>query len=133
MTDQEQRSAPRLTVVGSADASKSSSLGWQAVIDGTAAITVGGMVAGGFGVEAGKSFITGDTGGRWWFVLGLAAGLALVGLGLWLRGQARRRVRVGIVVTATDARQGLARAQQLDQQAEMFSRSTCTVTLKTSI
>ncbi len=58
--------------------------------------------------------------------------MALVALGFWLRGQARRRLRVGIVVTATDARRGLARAQQLDQQAEMFSRDTCTVTLKTA-
>lgn len=48
------------------------------------------------------------------------------------RDRARRQVRVGIVVTATDARRGLARAQQLDQQAETFSLNTCAVTLKTA-
>ncbi|MFD1238205.1 SAVED domain-containing protein [Pseudonocardia benzenivorans] len=71
--------------------------------------------------------------GRWWFILALALGLALVGLGFWLRSRARRRVRVGIVVTAADARRGLARARQLDQQAETFSRATCSVTLRTGV
>ncbi|MEV6444783.1 SAVED domain-containing protein [Amycolatopsis sp. NPDC051716] len=128
---QEQPGKPRLTVVGSAEPAKSQ--GSQAVLDGTAAVAIGGIVSGGFGVEALKSFVTGETAGRWWFVVGLAVGLALVGIGLLLRERARRRVRVGIVVTASDARRGQARALQLDQQAEMFCRRTCTVTLKTSI
>lgn len=102
------------------------------MLDGTAAIALGGAVAGGFGIEAVKSVMTGVAAGRWWFFLGCAAGLAVVVAGFWLRGQARRRVRVGIIVTATDVRRGLARAHQLDQQAEMFSRDTCKVTLKTA-
>ncbi|MCO1575111.1 SAVED domain-containing protein [Crossiella sp. SN42] len=89
------------------------------------------MAAGGFGVEAAKSFLADETAGRWWFVLAFAVGLALVGLGLGLRSRARHQVRVGIVVTAADDPRGLAGARQLDQQAEMFSRSTCAVTLKT--
>lgn len=124
---------PRLTVVGSGDNFGGSQGRWAVVIDGTAATAAGGVVAGGFGVEAAKSFLAGEAAGRWWFVLACAAGLALVGLGLWLRSRARRQVRVGIVVTATDPRRGLARAQMLDQQAEIFSRSTCTVTFRTSI
>jgi hypothetical protein len=71
------------------------------VLDGTAAIAIGGIVSGGFGGEAARSFVTGEVLGRWWFIAGLAAGLALAGVGLWLR----------------------ERAQQLDQQAEMFSRN----------
>ncbi|HEX2285071.1 MAG TPA: SAVED domain-containing protein, partial [Mycobacterium sp.] len=122
---------PRLAVVGSSAPSRSR--GSQAVIDGTAAFAVGGVVAGGFGVEAVKSFVTDEVAGRWWFVVGLFVGLALVWCGWWLRERARRRVRVGIVVTATDRRRGLARAQQLEQQAETFSRGTCAVTLKISI
>ncbi|MFF0578552.1 SAVED domain-containing protein [Streptosporangium saharense] len=102
-------------------------------MDGTALVAVGGVTAGGFGVEAAKSFLTDAPAGRWWLVLAFVVGLAFVALGLWLRSRTRRQVRVGIVVTATDARRGLARAQQLDQQAETFSRSVCTVTLKTSI
>lgn len=128
---QEQPGKPRLTVVGSSEPAKSQ--GWQAVLDGTAAVAIGGIGAGGFGVEAVKSLVTGEVTGRGWFVAGLAVGLALVGVGLWLRERARQRVRVGIVVTASDARRGQARARQLDQQAERFSQSTCTVTLKTSI
>jgi SMODS-associated and fused to various effectors sensor domain len=105
----------------------------QLSMTGTVLVTVGGLMAGGFGVEAAKSFLRGEAVGRWWFVLAFVAGLSFVVLGLRLRSRARRKVRVGIVVTAMDARRGLARAQQLDQQAELFSRSMCTVTLKTGI
>jgi hypothetical protein len=132
VTDSERPESPRLTVVGSTDTSGSNGT-LAAITDGTAQLTVGGIVAGGFGVEAAKSFLAAEPAGRWWFVLAFAIGLALVALGLWLRRLAHRQVRVGVVVTATDARRGLARAQQLDQQAESFSRSTCTVTIKTSI
>jgi hypothetical protein len=132
VTDQERLEAvPRLTVVGSGHGTDGASSIWSAVLDGSAAIAGGGAVAGGFGVEALKSVMTGEAAGRWWFFLGCAGGLALIVLGFWLRGRARRRVRVGIVVTAMDARRGLARARQLDQQAETFSRNTCAVTLKT--
>jgi hypothetical protein len=123
--------SPRLTVVGSGNAARGGEGIWATLLDGTAATTVGGIVAGGFGIEALKSLMTGEGAGRWWFFLGCAAGFGLVVLGFWLRGQARRQVRVGIVVSAMDARRGLARARQLDQQAETFSRDTCSVTLKT--
>ncbi len=125
--------SPRLTVVGSGGTSGGSTGRWTAVTDGTAQLTVGGMAAGGFGVEAAKSFLAGEPAGRWWFVLAFAAGLAMVALGLWSRNRARRRVRVGIVVTASDGRRGQARARQLGQQAEKFSQSTCTITLKVGL
>jgi hypothetical protein len=130
LIEKEQPGRPRLTVVGSSDPGTSQLR--QAFVDGTAAITTGGIVAGGFGVEAVKSFITTESAGRWWFVVGTSLGLAFVALGLQLRARARRRTRVGIVVTASDARRGQARGRQLDQQAEMFSRSNCSVTLKIS-
>jgi len=66
-------------------------------------------------------------------VLAFAAALGLVALGLWARSRLRRRVRVGIVVTAADGRRGQARVRQLEQQAEKFSQRTCTITLKTGI
>lgn len=133
VTGSERSGSPRLTVVGSTDASGGLQARWAVVMDGTALVTVGGIVSGGFGVEAAKSFLEDESAGRWWLVLIFAAGLALVVLGLWLRRLARRQVRVGIVVTAMDTRRGLARGRQLEQQAETFSRSTCTVTLKTNI
>ncbi|NJP97102.1 SAVED domain-containing protein [Nonomuraea sp. FMUSA5-5] len=133
MTHSQRPDPPRLTVVGSAGTSNGSQQRWAVLTDGTASLTIGGAMAGGFGVEATKSFLTNEVEGRWWFVLAFAAGLAFVALGLRLRGWSRRQMRVGIVVTAMDARRGLARAQQLDQQAETFSRNTCTVTLKTNI
>lgn len=133
VTGSDRPGSPRLTVVGSSDVSGGGHGVWAVITDGTAQVTVGGMVAGGFGVEAAKSFVVDEPAGRWWFVVALAAGLAVVAVGLWLRSRARRQVRVGIVVTAMDARRGLARAQQLDQQAETFGRSTCRVTLKTSV
>jgi hypothetical protein len=131
VVEQERPGRPRLTVVGASEPKKSQ--GKQAIVDGTATLAIGGIVTGGFAVEAVKSFVTNDADGRWWFVAGAGLGLAFVAVGLWLRERARRRVRVGIVVTASDARRGQARARQLDQQAEMFSRSNCSVTLKIGI
>lgn len=133
VTDSGRQSSPRLTVVGSSGSSRGSQGGWALVTDGTAAISVGAMAAGGLGVEVLKSFAADEPAGRGWFFLVFVAALVLLALGLCLRSHARRQVRVGIVVTATDARRGLARARQLDQQAETFSRDKCTVTLKTSV
>lgn len=120
----------QLTVVGSGGRGNSVGGVRALVSDGTAASTVGGIGAGGFGVEAFKSFAAAEPAGRWWFVAALVLSLALVAVGLWQRSRARRQVRVGLVVTAIDARRGGARAWQLEQQAETFSRDTCTVTLK---
>jgi hypothetical protein len=131
VTDQERLEEPRLTVVGSGHGTGDAGSIWAAMLDGSAASAVGGAIAGGFGIEALKTVMTGEAAGRWWFFLGCASGLALILLGFWLRGRAPRRLRVGIVVTAVDARRGLVRARQLDQQAEAFSRNTCALTLKT--
>ncbi|ASO21522.1 hypothetical protein AHOG_19500 [Actinoalloteichus hoggarensis] len=124
---------PRLDVVGSGGTTARSSAGWALVTDGTAAVAVGATVAGGFGVEAAKSFVADEPAGRWWFVLAFVVGLGLVALGLGLRGRGRRRVRVGIVVTAADSRRELSQARQLEEQATAFSQSTCAVTLRAGI
>ncbi|MBO4161466.1 SAVED domain-containing protein [Micromonospora antibiotica] len=106
-----------------------------ALSDGTAAVAVGGALAGGLGVEAAKSVVVGESAGRWWFVVGSLAGTALLVAGFGLRERAQRQVRVqvGIVATARDAGRGLARARQYEQQAEEFSRSTCAVTVATAV
>ncbi|MFV2096626.1 SAVED domain-containing protein [Micromonospora sp. LOL_013] len=104
-----------------------------ALSDGTAAVAVGGALAGGFGVEAAKSVMVGEAAGRWWFVVGCLAGVALLVAGFGLRERAYRQVQVGIVVTARDVGRGLARARQYEQQAEEFSRSTCAVTVATAV
>jgi hypothetical protein len=128
---QDQNGRPRLTVVSASGATKSR--GWESVADGSAVGAVGGAVTAGFGVEAVKSFMIGELLGRWWFALGFLLGLALLWLSTRLRKRARRRVRVGIVVTARDSRRGSARVRLLEQRAESFSTTTCTVTLKTGI
>ncbi|PRX05144.1 UNVERIFIED_ORG: hypothetical protein CLV66_10528 [Actinomadura viridilutea] len=120
---------PRLRVVGSA-ARPPGSLR-EAFSDGSAWIGLGSAVAAGFGVEAIKSIATGDARGRWWFILLFAVGLALIIFGFRKRGQLRR-TNVGIVATVFDARRSLARAEQLDAQAETYSQNTCQHTFKTS-
>lgn len=128
---QEATNDPRLTVVGASSTPTGSAFG-RAVADGTIFQIGGGLVTG-FGVEAAKSVIVGDPAGRWWFVLLCVLGIALVGLGLWLRARAAARVQVGIVVTAADTGRGAARAARLEEQAETYSRDTCAVTLKTGL
>ncbi|MCP2331671.1 SAVED domain-containing protein [Actinoalloteichus caeruleus] len=122
-----------LDVVGSPGGLDSTTGRWAVVADGTAPIAVGSVVAGGFGVELAKSFMADEPGGRWWFALALAGGLGLITLGWWLRSRARRQVRIGITATARDPRRGLIEADRLEQQAERFSQSTCTVTMKTNV
>lgn len=133
MTSEHRSTLPRLTVVGAGDGAEGASGGWSLVADGTVPIGVGGALAAGFGVEAAKSFFADEPAGRWWYVAAYLVGVALIIGGLWLRTQARRRVRVGVVVTAADPRRGRARSDQLTQQAESFSQRTCSVTLRTTV
>ena len=100
--------------------------------DGTAIIAVGGAAAGGFGVESVKSMVVGDPVGRWWLLLGCAAGVILTAVGVWLRHRARPRPRIGIVVTVADGRRGIQQARVRAQQAEQFSRSNGAVTVRIS-
>ncbi|CAM4516447.1 SAVED domain-containing protein [Nocardia ninae] len=123
--------APQLTILGTSPPTISH--GHQALQDGTIAATVGGIIAGGFGVEAAKSFVTTDEGGRWYFVAATLIGIAVISLGTLLRQHTGRRTRVAIVITAPDAARGLTGAAQLDQQAERYAQRTCTVALKTAI
>ncbi|MGH3623202.1 MAG: SAVED domain-containing protein [Sciscionella sp.] len=116
----EQRRWPMLSVIGgSAQVSTVPGLR-RALIDGTAAIGVGAAVAGGFGVGAVRGLVSGDAAGRWWLVALAAVGVLLILGGFWLRRRANRPVRVGVVVSARDARRGLAKAEQLDQAARAF-------------
>ncbi|MGC4989856.1 SAVED domain-containing protein [Nocardia salmonicida] len=98
--------------------------------DGTALISIGGLVAGGFAVEAAKSFMTDEPKGRIWFVLALAAGVTVIIAGFGQRAWRRRRSQVGIVITAAD---NLATARQREQQAEAFSSQECVLTLKAAV
>ncbi|MFF0771838.1 SAVED domain-containing protein [Nonomuraea wenchangensis] len=125
--------APRMTVVGAGTGSREATSWRQAVSDGTAMIALGSMVAGGFLVEAGKAVMTEQTTGLWWFVLGCALGLAVILLGWWQRQRSRRGLQIGVVVTATDTRRDGASGSRHDKQAEDYSLSTCSLTLKTSV
>ncbi len=101
--------------------------------DGSAAIAIGGLFAGTFLTEMGKSVMTGEKPGRFWFVVAVVGGLAVMGLGFWLRHRARMGLRVGIIVNAVDAHRGYARAEQRNQHAERFSHGSAAVTLKAQI
>ncbi|MER7005824.1 hypothetical protein ABT297_22680 [Dactylosporangium sp. NPDC000555] len=133
MTVTQGTGAPHLTVVG-AGQRPADGQGIRALLaDGSAAIAVGSLVAGGFVTETMKSLATGEKPGRLWFVFFTALGLVIMALGFWLRRRSRLGVHVGIVVNAVDARRGRARAEQRDQQAERFSQSSAAVTLKAEI
>ncbi|MFF0520678.1 SAVED domain-containing protein [Actinomadura nitritigenes] len=139
MTQQDRPDQPRLTVIGSLHASQEPAGFWQTFVDGSAEIAIGAAVGSGFGVEAIKSLMTGDAAGRWWFAAAALVGIGLIVFGFWRRDQLRRRekerrqVRVGIVVTAADPSGSLAYAQQVDAQAERYSRGRCAVTVKTNV
>lgn len=125
--------APRMTVVGAGAGSQDSASWRQAVSDGTAVVALGGMVASGFLIEAGKSVMTGESAGRWWFVLGCVLGLVIIRLGWWQRQRSARGLQIGVVVTATDTRRDGASGSRHDKQAEDYSLATCSLTLKTSV
>jgi hypothetical protein len=133
MTTVERSDTPRLTVVG-AGGQPVGAKGLRALgADGSAFIAVGGLVAGTFLTEAGKSVMTGEEPGRVWFVMAVIVGLVAMAVGFWLRHQARIGLRVGIIVNAVDVHRGRARAEQRDQQAERFSLGSAAVTLKAEI
>ncbi|WP_424187678.1 SAVED domain-containing protein [Actinokineospora sp. G85] len=121
----------RLSAAGGGVAEESSLFGL--VADGTAAVAVGTAVAGGFGVEAAKALVTGEHKGLGWFIGFAVAGVVVVLLGFALRARSRRRVRVGIVVSAMDPRRSEARAVQLDQEAQDFSQAAFSVTLRAAV
>lgn len=128
MADQGRLGRPKLTVMGSSETPRS--YGWQTLADGTAELAVGGIVAGGFGVETVKALVESKTEGLGWFLGGVLLGFVLVALGLFLREQARRSVRVGVVVAVRTSPARSARARQIEQQAEASSRSLCAMTMK---
>ncbi|MFG1859037.1 SAVED domain-containing protein [Actinomadura geliboluensis] len=139
MAQQDRPEQPRLTVIDSLDTSPEPTGFWRTFVDGSTEIAIGAGVGTGFGIEAAKSLMTGDAAGRWGFFAASLAGIALALFGFWLRERLRRlererhRVRIGIVVTATDPSGSLAYAQRMDAQAERYSRARCAVTIKSSV
>ncbi|MEU8305913.1 SAVED domain-containing protein [Actinomadura sp. NPDC048955] len=139
MAQQDRPEQPRLTVIDSLAASPEPKGFWRTFVDGSAEIAIGAGVGTGFGIEAAKSVMTGDTTGRWWFFAASLAGIALTVSGFWLRERLRklelkrRQVRIGIVVTAADPSGSLAYAQRVDAQAERYSRARCAVTIKSDV
>ncbi|MBT2207241.1 SAVED domain-containing protein [Actinomadura sp. NEAU-AAG7] len=127
----ETTNAPTMTVVGGPAATPSRT--HRVITDGATWSGLGGAGAGGFGIEAAKSIMTGAPAGRGWFVLGCLAGLACLGLGGWLRVRASGRTRIGLVVTASDSGRGATRAAALENKAVEYSRRTCSVTVRTRL
>ncbi|HEU5023629.1 MAG TPA: SAVED domain-containing protein [Spirillospora sp.] len=122
--------APTMAVVGGPSVTPSAAR--RLIEDGAAWSGLGGVLAGGFGIEAAKSFMTGQPAGRWWLVLGCLVGLALMAAGAWLRVRTSARTQIGLVVTAADPGRGARRAELLDGKAVEYSREN-TVTVKTHL
>ncbi|GAA0544026.1 SAVED domain-containing protein [Actinomadura livida] len=123
--------APTMTVVGGPAAPPSAAR--RVITDGSAWIGVGGVIAGGFGIEAVKSVVTNAPAGRWWLFLGCLAGLASMAVGARLRVRASAETRIGLVVTASDTGRGAQRAELLESKAVEYSQMTCAVTVRTSL
>ncbi|WP_329088240.1 SAVED domain-containing protein [Actinomadura citrea] len=120
-----------MTVIGGPSATPSKAR--RVITDGAAWSGLGGVVAGGFGIEAVKSVMTHSPAGRWWFVLGCLVGLALMGGGAALRVRALAKTRIGLVVTASDSGRGASRAELLESKAVEYSQKTCAVTVQTHL
>lgn len=133
MTKAERPVRARLTVAQPSEPPSRWSSVVAAVTDGTTQIGVGSALTATFGGEATKCFVTGEAGGRWWFLALAIAGLVILLLGVWQRVTAGSRVRVAIVPTATGPRGGHARIRQLEQRADKFSKSLCDHTLKVNV
>lgn len=113
------RSAPLLSLIGGSAAPVRAPRLRRALGDGTVALTIGAALLTGFGVEAIKSFVTGDAHGLTWLVFALAGGAA-VAFGWWQRVHGDRPPHIGLVVAARDARRDLARADQLNDAARRY-------------
>ncbi|TYB45557.1 SAVED domain-containing protein [Actinomadura chibensis] len=127
----ETRNAPTMTVIGGTSATPSRAR--RVITDGAAWSGLGGVVAGGFGIEAVKSAMTRSPAGRRWLVLGCLVGLACMAVGARLRVRASARTRIGLVVTASDTGRGAPRAGLLEAEAVEYSRHTCAVTVRTRL
>ncbi|TYK52611.1 SAVED domain-containing protein [Actinomadura decatromicini] len=127
----ETRNAPTMTVIGGPSATPSKAR--RVITDGAAWSGLGGVAAGGFGIEAVKSAMTHSPTGRWWLVFGCLAGLAGMAVGARLRVRASARTRIGLVVTASDTGRGAPRAELLESKAVEYSKNTCAVTVRTHL
>ncbi|MFD4640387.1 hypothetical protein ACFWN2_23940 [Lentzea sp. NPDC058436] len=123
----------RLTVAEPSEPPSRWSSAVAAVADGTTQIAVGGVLMATFGGEVTKCFVTGEVGGRWWFLALAIAGLAILLFGVWQRVTAGSRTQTGIVAALTGPRGGHARIRQLEQRADKVSKSLCEYTLKVNV
>ncbi|NYD51873.1 hypothetical protein BJY14_007856 [Actinomadura luteofluorescens] len=124
-------SVPTMTVAGGV--AHPPSAGRRILTDGALWSGLGGAIAGGFGVEAAKTLVTDESGGRWWFVLGLGTGVALALIGAWLRYRAEAKASIGVVVTAVEPGRGVAHAEQFDRTAVEHSRADRKMTVRTTL
>lgn len=120
-----------MTIIGGPSATPSRTR--RVITDGAAWSGVGGVLAGGLGIEAVKSVMTHSPAGRWLFVLGCLVGLASMSVGGWLRVRASARTQIGLVVTASDTGRGAQRAQSLENKAIEYSQKTCAITVQTHL
>ncbi|TMR00141.1 SAVED domain-containing protein [Actinomadura soli] len=127
----ENPNAPTMTVIGGPSATPSKAR--RVITDGATWSGLGGVVAGGFGIEAVKSVMTHSSTGRWWFVLGCLAGLTSMVVGARLRVRASAETQIGLVVTASDTGRGTPRAELLESRAVEYSQQTCAVTVQTHL
>ena len=123
--------APTMTVIGGPAASPSRTQ--RVITDGATWSGLGGFLAGGFGIEAAKSVMTGAPAGRWWLVLGCLVGLASMAIGARLSIRASAKTKIGLVVTASDSGRGTERARLLESKALEYSQKTCAVTVQTHL
>ncbi|WP_207400893.1 SAVED domain-containing protein [Actinomadura roseirufa] len=121
---------PAMTVVGGPSATPSAAR--RVIADGAAWSGVGGVLAGGFGIEAAKSVLTGEPAGRWWLFLGCLCGLAFMAVGARLRLRTAAKTQIGLVVTAADPARGARRAELLEDKAVEYSQKYA-ITVKTRL
>ncbi|WP_435817928.1 SAVED domain-containing protein [Actinomadura geliboluensis] len=127
----ETTNTPTMTIIGGPSATPSRTR--RVITDGAALSGVGGVLAGGFGIEAVKSVMTHSPAGRWLFVLGCLVGLAAMAAGGWLRVRASAKTQIGLVVTASDTGRGARRAESLENRAIEYSQKTCAITVQTHL
>ncbi|MEV6229049.1 SAVED domain-containing protein [Saccharopolyspora shandongensis] len=96
---------------------------WSGWLLGSAAVTVGGVFAGGLGVEVVKSFSTDDLKTLNAVATYFLAAIALLAVGLWWRRRERRRMQVGIAVLAHDSHRGQGGEENFQKACSYFKHN----------
>ncbi|MEV5575462.1 SAVED domain-containing protein [Spirillospora sp. NPDC052269] len=122
---------PTMTVVGGPSTTPSTAR--RVITEGVVWSGIGGVMAGGFAIEAAKSVMTHAPAGRWGFVLAFLTGLVFMLVGARLRVRASAKTRIGLVVTASDSGRGAARADSLENKAIEYSQIAFSITVRTHL